>query len=125
MVMSDITFSNSEARTVDDEGDNQLPKDSLLLITANQPVIDYLNACDHILYQCIADFLISDVLRPIPGTLTQAIRNFAKNLEGWLTNSLQGYPTNVTNSKVLDPSSHWLSSCLFHAGTHPKVCGIA
>ena len=82
-------------------------------------MIDYINSCDHILYQCIVDTLLSDVLKPIPGntagthrllhrlwshcstgTLTQAIRNFAKGLEGWLTNSLQGYPRPFVQLKV-------------------------
>ena len=66
----------------------------------NQAMIDYINSCDHILYQCIVDTLLSDVLKPIPGTLTQAIRNFAKGLEGWLTNSLQGYPRPFVQLKV-------------------------
>ena len=34
------------------------------------------------------------------GTLTQAIRNFAKSLEGWLTNALNIYPKKFVASKV-------------------------
>lgn len=34
------------------------------------------------------------------GTLTQAIRNFAKSLEGWLTNAVQGYPKAIVGAKV-------------------------
>ncbi len=34
------------------------------------------------------------------GTLTQAIRNFAKSLEGWLTNAVQGYPKAIVATKV-------------------------
>ena len=33
-------------------------------------------------------------------TLTQAIRSFAKNLEGWLTSSIHGCPTEAINSRV-------------------------
>ena len=84
----------------DDEGDQTLPREKLLLLTACLPVVEYLNTCDHILYQCIVDFLVPNVLRPIPGTLTQAIRNFAKSLEGWLAGSLEGYGSTLTKSKV-------------------------
>ncbi|KAL5481625.1 hypothetical protein EMCRGX_G021822 [Ephydatia muelleri] len=72
----------------------------LISLTSCQPVLDYLSACDHILYQCIVDFLITDVLSPIPMTLTQAIRSFAKNLEGWLTSSIHGCPTEAIKSRV-------------------------
>ena len=85
---------------MDDETGQTLPKEKLILLTSCRPVLDYLSACDHILYQCIVDFLITDVLRPIPATLTQAIRNFAKSLEGWLTSSIQDYPTEAVSSKV-------------------------
>ncbi len=85
---------------MDDDSDQQLPKEKLFLLTSCQPVVDYLNSCDHILYQCIVDFLVPEVLRPIPGTLTQAIRNFAKSLESWLSCSLQGYSSNLVKAKV-------------------------
>ncbi len=90
----------SDPQGQDDEGGQQLSRDQLLLLTSCQPILDYLSSCDHILYQCIADFLIPEVLRPIPGTLTQAIRNFAKSLETWLSNSLQGYSSTMIKSKV-------------------------
>lgn len=85
---------------MDEESDQQLPRDKLFLLTSCQPVVDYLNLCDYILYQCIVDFLVPEVLRPIPGTLTQAIRNFAKSLETWLSNSLHGYSPNLVKAKV-------------------------
>ena len=87
--------------SLDDDGEQQLPRDKLLLLVSCQPVVDYINSCDHTLYQCIVDFLVPDVLRPIPGTLTQAIRNFAKSLESWLAASLQGFSANMVKSKVL------------------------
>ena len=94
------TSSTSDTSTIDEESDHQLPKEKIILLTSCQPVIDYLNTCDHILYQCIVDFLIPDVLRPIPGTLTQAIRNFAKSLEGWLSGNIHGYSSNLIKAKV-------------------------
>jgi regulatory factor X 1/2/3 len=35
-----------------------------------------------------------------PGSLTQAIRNFAKGLEGWLTGAMTGCPEPIMNIKV-------------------------
>lgn len=90
----------SDSVAIDDDSDQQLPREKLFVITSCQPVVDFLNSCDHILYQCIVDFLVPEVLRPIPGTLTQAIRNFAKSLESWLSNSLQGYSSNLVKAKV-------------------------
>lgn len=34
------------------------------------------------------------------GTLTQAIRNFAKSLEGWLTNAMSNFPQEIIRTKV-------------------------
>uniref|UniRef100_A0A3B4G561 DNA-binding protein RFX2 n=1 Tax=Pundamilia nyererei TaxID=303518 RepID=A0A3B4G561_9CICH len=34
------------------------------------------------------------------GTLTQAIRNFAKSLEGWLTNAMTSFPQEIIRTKV-------------------------
>ena len=85
-------------------------------------MVDYLNSCDYILYQCIVDFLVPEVLRPIPGTLTQAIRNFAKSLELWLTNSLQGYSGNLVKAKVCTHIYiHVFIHSLIHSFIHPLL----
>jgi len=34
------------------------------------------------------------------GTLTQAIRNFAKSLEGWLTSAMTDFPQEIVRTKV-------------------------
>ncbi|XP_025772179.1 DNA-binding protein RFX2 [Puma concolor] len=39
----------------------------------------------------------------LPGTLTQAIRNFAKSLEGWLTNAMRDFPQQAIQTKVAAP----------------------
>jgi regulatory factor X 1/2/3 len=36
--------------------------------------------------------------------LTQAIRNFAKSLEGWLTNAMSDFPQQVIQTKVTQES---------------------
>lgn len=59
-----------------------------------------MRSCDHILYQALVETLIPDVLRPVPSSLTQAIRNFAKSLEGWLINAMSGFPQQVIQTKV-------------------------
>ena len=92
-------FSNSDIQA-DDDQDHRLSRDKLFVLTSCQPLLDYLVACDHILYQCIVNFLISNVLRPIPATLTQSIRNFAKNLENWMNSCLEGYPVKCVQAKV-------------------------
>lgn len=108
-----------------DEDVEQLSQDKLMLLASCEPMVEYLSACDHLLYQCIVDFLIPEVLSPIPGTLTQAIRNFAKSLESWLTNTIQGYPQNLVKTKVgafyemNHTSNTHIVTCCTICGTHP------
>ncbi|XP_048197845.1 DNA-binding protein RFX2 [Perognathus longimembris pacificus] len=86
----------------DDEGDSaaMLPKDKLISLCKCDPILKWMRGCDHILYQALVEVLIPDVLRPVPSTLTQAIRNFAKSLEGWLTNAMSDFPQQVIQTKV-------------------------
>eukprot|EP00069_Balaena_mysticetus_P010769 bmy_06927T0 len=76
-----------------------LPKDKLVSLCKCDPVLRWMRTCDHILYQALVEILIPDVLRPVPSTLTQAIRNFAKSLEGWLTNAMSDFPQQVIQTK--------------------------
>lgn len=59
-----------------------------------------MQSVDYIFYQNIVQVLIPDVLRPIPSTLTQSIRNFAKGLENWLTSAMVGCPEDMLKIKV-------------------------
>ena len=36
------------------------------------------------------------------GSLTQAIRNFAKSLEGWLKSAMEGVPQEMVKTKARD-----------------------
>lgn len=45
-------------------------------------------------------FATADARPALPGSLTQAIRNFAKSLEGWLTNAMSDFPQQVVQTKV-------------------------
>ena len=47
----------------------------------------------------MVDVIIPDVLRSIPNSLTQAIRNFAKNMEIWLCESMVGVPERMVQIK--------------------------
>ncbi|KAG9472473.1 hypothetical protein GDO78_019413 [Eleutherodactylus coqui] len=86
--------------TIDDEAEKRLPKDSLVLLSKYEPLLKWCRDCDHQLYQGLVETLIPDVLRPIPSALTQAIRNFAKSLESWLTSAMMNIPEEMVRVKV-------------------------
>lgn len=59
------------------------------------------------------------------GTLTQAIRNFAKSLEGWLTNAMSNFPQEIIRTKVKRVRSSFCSQlfvCLEPSCTLPAWC---
>uniref|UniRef100_A0A8C7YVH5 Regulatory factor X, 1a (influences HLA class II expression) n=1 Tax=Oryzias sinensis TaxID=183150 RepID=A0A8C7YVH5_9TELE len=97
-------FSQSQAGdatiAVHDESEKRLPKSCLVLLCKYEPVLRWSRDCDNSLYQSLVEILIPDVLRPIPSALTQAIRNFAKSLESWLTNAMMNIPEEMVRIKV-------------------------
>ncbi|XP_040183188.1 DNA-binding protein RFX2 isoform X1 [Rana temporaria] len=90
----------STALSSEEEQEAVIPKDILMVLCKYEPVMRWMRGCDHILYQALVEILIPDVLRPVPSTLTQAIRNFAKSLEGWLTNAMTDFPQQIVQAKV-------------------------
>ncbi|KAM8940244.1 DNA-binding protein RFX2 isoform 2-T2 [Pelodytes ibericus] len=86
--------------TSEEEQEAIIPKDTLMVLCKYEPIMRWMRSCDHILYQALVEILIPDVLRPVPSTLTQAIRNFAKSLEGWLTNAMSDFPQQIVQAKV-------------------------
>ncbi|XP_019368917.1 PREDICTED: DNA-binding protein RFX2 isoform X2 [Gavialis gangeticus] len=84
----------------EEEHEGVLPKDKLITLCKYEPISKWMRSCDHILYQTLVEILIPDVLRPVPSTLTQAIRNFAKSLEGWLMNAMSDFPPQIVQTKV-------------------------
>ncbi|XP_064477041.1 DNA-binding protein RFX2-like isoform X2 [Ornithodoros turicata] len=82
------------------EQEKVMSKSKLFLLCKCKQVQTFVQKADYQFYQNLVDVLIPDVLRPIPSSLTQAIRNFAKSLEGWLTNSMQGCPEEMVKVKV-------------------------
>ncbi|XP_074786185.1 MHC class II regulatory factor RFX1 [Athene noctua] len=90
---------------VHDEAEKRLPKSRLVVLSKYEPVLRWARDCDHALYQGLVEILIPDVLRPIPSALTQAIRNFAKSLESWLTNAMMNIPEEMVRVKVAAASA--------------------
>uniref|UniRef100_A0A182U292 RFX-type winged-helix domain-containing protein n=1 Tax=Anopheles melas TaxID=34690 RepID=A0A182U292_9DIPT len=82
------------------EEEKYLSKQKLYLLTQCEPVQEFVKHVDLQFYQSMVDVLIPDVLRPIPTGLTQAIRNFAKNLENWLTSAMGGCPEPIVAIKL-------------------------
>ncbi|XP_060131344.1 DNA-binding protein RFX2 isoform X2 [Zootoca vivipara] len=80
--------------------DALVPRHKLIAMCKYIPIMKWMRGCDHILYQTLVEILIPDVLRPVPSTLTQAIRNFAKSLEGWLINAMSDFPQQIVQTKV-------------------------
>lgn len=98
-------FSESQAGdtatlAVHDESEKRLPKSCLVVLCKYDPALRWSRDCDNTLYQGLVEILIPDVLRPIPSALTQAIRNFAKSLESWLTNAMMNIPEEMVRIKV-------------------------
>lgn len=92
--------SDAPPLAVHDEAEKRLPKASLVLLSKFEPVLQWTKHCDNVLYQGLVEILIPDVLRPIPSALTQAIRNFAKSLESWLTHAMVNIPEEMLRVKV-------------------------
>lgn len=64
----------------------------------------------------------------ILGALTQAIRNFAKSLEGWLTNAMSAIPQKMIQTKVVYHCSllvfykpEWFGGSMF---TYTQACPV-
>ncbi|XP_067314642.1 MHC class II regulatory factor RFX1a isoform X7 [Pseudorasbora parva] len=97
---SENQAGDSATLAVHDESEKRLPKSCLVVLCKYEPVLRWSRDCDNTLYQGLVEMLIPDVLRPIPSALTQAIRNFAKSLESWLTNAMMNIPEEMVRVKV-------------------------
>ncbi|XP_037029042.1 DNA-binding protein RFX2 isoform X3 [Bradysia coprophila] len=82
------------------EEEKYLSKYKLYTLSQCEAVQEFVKQVDYTFYQNMVDVLIPDVLRPIPSSLTQAIRNFAKNLESWLTSAMTGCPDKIVQIKI-------------------------
>ncbi|XP_022315699.1 DNA-binding protein RFX2-like [Crassostrea virginica] len=86
--------------TADNDYEKRLPKEKLYMVSAYEPLQQWVRKADYTFYQALVEVLIPDVLRPIPSSLTQAIRNFAKSLENWLKGAMTGVPEEMVKTKV-------------------------
>ncbi|XP_023210638.1 transcription factor RFX3-like [Centruroides sculpturatus] len=77
-----------------------LDKNKLYILCKEELIISFIRQTDYLFYQNLVDVLIPNVLRPVPGILTQSIRNFAKNVEVWLTTALADCPEEIVKIKV-------------------------
>ncbi|XP_051965224.1 DNA-binding protein RFX2-like isoform X2 [Xyrauchen texanus] len=91
------TITNSDEDVEEIRG---IPREKLIALCKYEPIKQWMRSCDHILYQALVEILIPDVLRPVPSTLTQAIRNFAKSLEGWLTSAMSDFSQEIVRTKA-------------------------
>ncbi len=82
------------------EEEKYLSKAKLFSLCHYEPIQNFIKQIDFQFYQNMVDVLIQDVLRPIPSTLTQSIRNFAKNLENWMTSAMTGCPDDIIQIKL-------------------------
>lgn len=82
------------------EEEKYLSKYKLYTMSQCTAVQEFVRKVDYTFYQNMVDVLIPDVLRPIPSSLTQAIRNFSKNLESWLASAMTGCPDSIVQIKV-------------------------
>lgn len=104
------------------EEEKYLSKEKLYSLSKCKALQMFVKTVDFLFYQNLVKVLIPDVLRPVPGmysvlyvtmyksknlinvyvgTLTQAIRNFSKGLESWLTSAMQGCPEEMISIKVI------------------------
>ena len=82
------------------EEEKYLSKLKLFNLCQCNAVQQFIKNVDFQFYQNMVDVLLPDVLRPIPSSLTQAIRNFAKNLENYMISAMQGCPDEIVNIKL-------------------------
>ena len=92
--------SNVKSRPNGDASENRMPRLKLVQLVSHPVIQYYMRRIDSSLYQSLVYTLLPDMLRPIPSSLTQAIRNFAKGMEGWLKNSMIGLPEEAVKAKL-------------------------
>ncbi|XP_043678682.1 DNA-binding protein RFX2 isoform X3 [Vespula pensylvanica] len=82
------------------EEEKYLSKTKLYQMCKCSEVQDFIRKVDYTFYQNLVEVLMPNVLRPIPSSLTQSIRNFAKGLESWLISAMADCPEEMTQIKL-------------------------
>lgn len=83
-----------------DNNDFNISKNDLITLCNYNPVQIFIKETDYLLYQKLVNVLVPDVLRAVPSSLTQIVRNFAKSLENMLIGSMSEIPKEIVNIKV-------------------------
>uniref|UniRef100_A0A915HJ97 RFX1-4/6/8-like BCD domain-containing protein n=1 Tax=Romanomermis culicivorax TaxID=13658 RepID=A0A915HJ97_ROMCU len=88
---------NGSVDSYDDESndamnDDGLNRTQLYTLCIMPEILKYIQSMDFQYYQVMVNVLIPNVLKPIPNSLTQSMRSFAKRLESNLAEILQGAP---------------------------------
>jgi len=84
--LHNLTIPNSNEESGEDESFNSLA--------------NWIVQTDYTLYNSlITSLLLPNLLKPIPGQLSQQIRNFAKNMVSWMKQSLTGYNNDFIDLK--------------------------
>ncbi|KAL5250321.1 hypothetical protein ACHWQZ_G016160 [Mnemiopsis leidyi] len=81
--------------------DKHVSKEVLLPLCEYEWVQEWVKVIDYSVYQMLIDIVMPDVLHPIPGSLTQMIRNFAKNMETVMLHALSGLPVKFLQAKCV------------------------
>ena len=87
------------------EEEKYLSKAKLYQLCQYEGIQNFIKEVDLAFYQNIVDVFVPDVLRPIPNTLTQAIRSFSKNLDVWLSVAMSECPEKIVQIKVSSVSA--------------------
>ncbi|XP_026830417.1 DNA-binding protein RFX2 isoform X3 [Ooceraea biroi] len=82
------------------EEENYLSKTKLYQMCKCTGVQDFIKKVDYTFYQNLVEVLMPNVLQPIPSSLTQSIRNFAKGLESWLQSAMADCPEEMMQIKL-------------------------
>lgn len=82
------------------EEEKYLSKTKLYQMCKYSGIQDFIKKVDYTFYQNLVEVLMPNVLRPIPSSLTQSIRNFAKGLESWLQSAMVGCPEEIMEIKL-------------------------
>lgn len=70
------------------------------IVVSNSDIIDQIIEKDQITYKAMATVLLPNVLQALPVSIPQAIRQFAKQLEPWVSSSLEHLPQELVFKKM-------------------------
>ncbi|XP_075147796.1 DNA-binding protein RFX2-like [Haematobia irritans] len=79
--------------------DKYMTKRKWDLLCISPTIQKFIQDIDYQFFQNMVDVIIPDVLRSMPNILTQAIRNFANNMEIWLGDCMAGVPEQMVQIK--------------------------